>query len=140
MSNASVKTVPTAVSIEEFIDRLEKPQLQDDARTLVALLSRITGEPAVMWGPAIIGFGTFHYRYESGREGDMPLMAFSPRAAGPVLYLEEEFAEGQAEALVKLGPHKTGKVCLYLKRLSDVDMNVLEEILIHSYKRAAARS
>jgi len=124
--------IPTNEDVEEFISRVKNPAGQEDARTLCRLMSDLTGEPAVMWGKSIVGFGTHHYRYESGREGDSPLAAFSPRATQLVIYLIGDFAERHARLLSQLGPHTTGKSCLYLKRLDDVDLDVLRQLIHRS--------
>jgi hypothetical protein len=124
---AEIKTNATDVSVDDFIAALPIPQRSEDARKVRALFERLTGEPAKMWGPTIIGFGSYHYRYDSGHEGVMCRMGFSPRKAELVLYVLTGFA-GQEDLLARLGKHKTGKVCLYIKKLSDVDETVLEEI------------
>ena len=92
----------------------------------------VTGEPPVMWGPSIIGFGSYHYRYESGRSGDAPLAGFSPRKANLVVYLVGGFEERYPELLEQLGPHRTGKACLYLRRLGEVDLDALRQLVERS--------
>ncbi len=124
---AETKTKPTQISVEAFIDAVENPVRRDDAKEVCAMLERITGESPKMWGPSIIGFGSYHYKYDSGHEGDMCRLGFSPRKAELVLYVLTE-DPGQTEKLTRLGKHKTGKSCLYIKKLADVDMGVLEEI------------
>jgi hypothetical protein len=124
---AETKTKPTPVSVSAFIDAVENPVRRDDAKVVCAMLERLTGEPAKMWGPSIIGFGSYHYRYDSGRTGEMCRLGFSPRKAELVLYILTD-APGEADKLARLGKHKTGKSCLYVKKLADVDMAVLEEI------------
>ena len=124
---AEIKTRATDVSVDDFIAALPVPQRSEDARKIRALFERLTGEPAKMWGPTIIGFGSYHYKYESGHEGVMCRMGFSPRKAELVLYVLTGFA-GQEALLARLGKHKTGKVCLYIKKLPDVDETVLAEI------------
>lgn len=124
---AEAKTKPTQISVEAFIDAVENPVRRDDAKEVCAMLERITGESPKMWGPSIIGFGSYHYKYDSGHEGDMCRLGFSPRKAELVLYVLTE-DPGQTEKLTRLGKHKTGKSCLYIKKLADVDMAVLEEI------------
>jgi hypothetical protein len=128
---AENKTKPTSVSVGDFLDAVPDPQRRADGRILRALMERLSGEPANMWGPSIVGFGTCHYKYESGREGDMPRIGFSPRAKELVLYLIGGFARQQA-LMDRLGKHKTGKSCLYIKRLADVDEAVLEELCAES--------
>ncbi len=124
---AETKTKPTPVSVADFIDAVENPVRRDDAKTVCAMLERVTGESPRMWGPSIVGFGSYHYRYDSGHEGDMCRLGFSPRKAELVLYILTD-APDEAEKLARLGKHKTGKSCLYIKKLSDVDMAVLEEL------------
>ena len=125
------KTKPTDVSVDAFLDSVEHPARRADGKTLRAMMERVTGEPAVMWGPSIVGFGSYHYRYESGHEGDMPRVGFSPRKANLVLYVGG-FPEYEA-LLARLGKHKSSKACLYLGRLADVDLSVLEEIARRTY-------
>lgn len=121
------KTVETEASVEAFLARVEPPQRAADARALIDLMTRISGEPPKLWGSSIIGFGSVHYRYESGREGDAPTIAFSPRKAELVLYVGVS-TPNIAALLPALGKHKTGKSCLYVKKLADVDAHVLESI------------
>ena len=124
---AEIKTKATEVSVDDFIEAIDNPQRREDAKKVRALFERLTGEPAKMWGPTIIGFGSYHYKYDSGHEGVMCRMGFSPRKAELVLYVLTG-AAGQEANLARLGRHRTGKVCLYIKRLSDVDEAVLEEL------------
>ena len=126
---AETKTKPTAVAVDTFIDAVPNQQRREDAKKVRAMMERVTGEPARMWGPSIIGFGTYHYKYESGHEGDMARLGFSPRAAELVLYVLTE-AGGQEALLARLGKHRTGKCCLYIRKLSDVDEAVLEELTV----------
>jgi len=128
---AEIKTRPTGVAVDEFIDKVPDPQRREDARKVRALMERLTGEPAAMWGPSIIGFGQYHYKYDSGHEGDMARIGFSPRAKELVLYLSDSYPRHQA-LMDKLGKHRTGKSCLYIKKLSDVDEAVLEELAVES--------
>ena len=131
---AAPKTKPTEFSVAEFIDQLPDSPQRADAKALVKLLQKASGEKPKMWGPAIIGFGAYHYKYESGREGDMPLGAFSPRKAATVLYNLTGFPGADA-LLAKLGKHSTGKACLNIKKLTEVDLAVLKEL---ATKAAAA--
>ena len=128
---AENKTQPTKVSVASFIDALPDPAKRADAKALVKLIQSISGEEPKMWGPSIIGFGSYHYVYESGREGDMPLAGFSPRKTATVVYLNTGFGDYDA-LLAQLGKHTTGKGCLYIKRLSDVDRKVLETLVVKS--------
>ena len=123
---AETKTKPTPVDVDAFIAAVEKPVRRADAKVVREMMERVTGEPATMWGPTIIGFGTYHYRYASGHEGDTCRVGFSPRSANLVLYVGG--FPGFDELLGKLGKHKRSKACLYLNRLADVDLGVLEEI------------
>lgn len=125
-------TVENDESVEAFLEQVEHPVRQRDARTLVVLMARVTGRPARMWGTAIVGFGSYHYAYASGREGDMAALSFSPRKAATTVYLVEGF-EDHAADLARLGPHTLGRSCLYLKDLEAVDLAVLERILRRSF-------
>jgi hypothetical protein len=119
---ADNKTKPTKLSVSAFIDAITDQSRRADAKALVKLMQKAAGEKPKMWGASIIGFGSYHYTYDSGREGDMPLIAFSPRKAATVLY-----GLGESEALLpKLGKHTRGKGCVYIKKLADVDQKVLE--------------
>jgi Domain of unknown function (DU1801) len=135
---AENKTKPTRMSVAGFIDALTDPIRRADARTLLKLMQNASGEKPKMWGPSIIGFGSYHYKYESGRKGDMPVVAFSPRKTATVLYGMTGFSEAAA-LLAKLGKHTTGKGCLYIKKLEDVDQQVLETLVVKSLaaKRAS---
>ena len=132
---AENKTKPTKLSVPEFINGITDETRRADAKVLVKLMQSATGKKAQMWGPSIIGFGSYHYKYESGREGDMPLVGFSPRKAATVLY---GMGEGKA-LLAKLGKHTTGKGCVYIKKLADVDHQVLEAVLVKAVAAARAR-
>ena len=122
------KTKQTKVSVTAFINAIADPTKRADAKTLVKLMQSATGEKPKMWGASIIGFGSYHYTYESGREGDMPLVGFSPRKAATVLYVR--LGSGGSQALLaKLGKHTTGKGCLYIKKLADVDRKALESLI-----------
>jgi uncharacterized protein DUF1801 len=120
------KTKPTGVAVDAFLGGIADPERRADAHKMRALMARLSGEPAAMWGPSIVGFGSVHYKYESGREGDMPRIGFSPRAKELVLY--GLGVARRPELMARLGKHKTGKSCLYIKRLADVDEAVLEEL------------
>ena len=125
---AEAKTKPTAQSVEAFIDNVPSETMRDDSRTLIRLMKKITGEQPKMWGPSIIGFGQYHYKYASGHEGDICLTGFSPRKQALTLYTLAG-SEGQSDLLKKLGKYKTGKGCLYIKKLADVDLSVLETLI-----------
>ena len=125
---AQNKTKPTSVSVAAFIEAVPDDTKRADARTLIKLMRSASGEKPKMWGPSIIGFGSIHYKYDSGREGDMPLIGFSPRKAASVLYGLTGFS-GSDALLAKLGKRTTGKGCLYIKKLADVDQKVLESMI-----------
>ncbi|MFF2388189.1 DUF1801 domain-containing protein [Agromyces sp. NPDC058104] len=125
----------TDVPVEVFLDGVTHRVRRRDAATLLALMERVTGEAAYMWGPSIVGFGEYHYRYESGREGTTPAAAFSPRKAASTVYLVPGLTE-RPELLERLGPHTTGVGCLYVKDLADVDLDVLAELVRESYEFA----
>lgn len=125
---AELKTRATEIQVADFIAAVPDATRRADAETVCAMLARLTGEPPKMWGPSIIGFGSYRYTYDSGRTGEMCRIGFSPRKAELVLYLLDGNAD-QGEVLGRLGRHRTGKGCLYIKRLADVDADVLEEIV-----------
>jgi hypothetical protein len=135
---AENKTKPTKLSVAAFIDALTDPARRADAKALVRLMQGAAGEKPKMWGPSIIGFGSYHYSYESGRQGDMPVIAFSLRKAATVLYGMTGFSDA-ATLLAKLGKHTTGKGCLYIKKLADVDQHVLEALAVKSLIAKRAR-
>ncbi len=135
---ADNKTKPTTLSVAAFIDSITDQARRADCKTLVKLMQSASGEKPKMWGPAIIGFGSYHYRYESGREGDMPLVGFSPRKAATVLYVNAGSSDSAA-LLAKLGKHTTGKSCLYIKQLADVDQQVLQALIVNCVAAMRAR-
>ncbi len=125
---AEQKTKPTERSVGEFLDDVADANMREDCFNLVKIMKKITGYAPVMWGPSIVGFGSYHYRYESGREGDCCLIGFSPGKQNLSLYVMAGFS-GQEELLKKIGKHKAGKGCLYIKALKDVDITVLESLI-----------
>jgi hypothetical protein len=125
---AENKTKPTTVSVPAFLDACADEARRADAKALARLMQKVTGDQPSMWGPSIVGFGSYHFAYESGRQGDMPIVGFSPRKAANVLYGAIGF-DGAEVVLAKLGKHTTGKGCLYIKKLADVDVKVLETLL-----------
>ena len=127
-----IKTKPSEASVDAFIAAVEKPVRRADAIVVRDMMERISGEPATMWGPSIIGFGTYHYRYASGHEGDMCQIGFSPRSANLVLYVGS--FPGYDDLLGKLGKHRRSVACLYLNKLADVDLTVLEQIVSRSWE------
>ena len=128
MSSSSPKTVPTVASVKDFIAEVEDAARRADCLTLVNLMEAATGEKACLWGSAIVGFGAYEYPLASGSTGQAPVVAFSPRKNDLTLYITPGF-ESYQSLLTRLGKHKIGKVCLYLKRLSDADPNVLKAIV-----------
>jgi Domain of unknown function (DU1801) len=128
---ADSKTKPTQISVAAYLDALTDETKRADAKALVKLMQSATGEKPKMWGPSIVGFGSYHYTYESGREGDMPLVGFSPRKPAIVLYGLRASSDHEA-LFAKLGKHTTGKGCLYIKKLADVDRKVLEALVVKS--------
>jgi hypothetical protein len=125
---ADIKTKATNVPVADFLNAVEPAFKREDAFVVLRLMEKITGERAVMWGLSIVGFGKYHYRYESGREGDMCIAGFSPRKSALVIYLLRGFDE-EKDLLEKLGKYKTSTGCLYVNKLSDIDINVLEKMI-----------
>lgn len=130
------KTRPTAADPRELIASLPDDQQREDSRALLALMQEVSGEPAVLWFPSIIGFGSVHYRYASGREGDMPGIAFAPRKGTLALYIVDD-AAAHAEVLERMGRHRIGKSCIYLRRLEDADPAVLRELVELGWRLSA---
>ena len=125
------KTTANKLSVKAFVDAIEDSQKRKDCRALMKTMSRLTGNRAKMWGASIVGYGSYHYRYASGREGDFFLMGFSPRKQALTIYVVAGFSHFP-KLMKQLGKYKTGKSCLYVKRLDDVDPDVLEELLAQS--------
>jgi hypothetical protein len=135
---ADVKTKPTAVSVETYIAAIESEKRRADCRELVRLMSKVTREPATMWGTSIVGFGSYHYTYASGHSGDSCVTGFSSRKGDISVYLTAGFP-GQEDLLAKLGRHKMGKACLSIRRLGDVDMEILEKLVAGSVAETRRR-
>jgi hypothetical protein len=135
---AELKTRESDADVAAFLETIEDPERKADCEAVAALMARLTGAPARMWGPSIVGFDRYHYVYESGREGDWMLTGFSPRKQNLTLYIMSGFSEAGA-LMAALGRHKTGKSCLYLRRLSDVDLGVLESLIARSIEALRAR-
>jgi Domain of unknown function (DU1801) len=131
---ADAKTKPTKKSPAAFVRGIKDEARRKDCETVMQMLKRATGQPPKMWGPGIVGFGSYHYKYESGHEGDCCLAGFSPRKEALTLYIMSGF-EPHGALMKKLGKYKTGKACLYIKRLSDVDLGVLEQLVEASFKQ-----
>ena len=130
---AGPKTRPTDADVGAFLESVPDERRRDDAKAVCRLMQEVTGEEPVLWGTSIVGFGTTPLRYASGRELDWPVVAVSPRKAATTVYLMDGFEE-RADLLARLGPHSIGKSCLYLKRLSDVDLDVLRELVAESVR------
>jgi hypothetical protein len=128
---AKNKTTETNSSVTEFVNNVENEVKRDDSFKLIEIFKSLSGFEPKMWGPTIIGFGSYHYKYESGREGDAPLTGFSPRKDALVLYFASEF-ENRELLLSKLGKHKSSKGCVYVKKLSDIDLKTLETMIVNS--------
>lgn len=126
------KTRPTNQNVIAFLNSVDHKTRREDSFTLLEMMKEVTGEDAVMWGSSIVGFGSCHYKYESGREGDMPLIGFSPRKQSLTLYIMPGFDDYE-EMLAELGKHKTGKSCLYVNKLADVNEEVLRRLIKRSY-------
>jgi Domain of unknown function (DU1801) len=124
----------TGASVEAFLARVPDEERREDAHRLCAMMQEITGEPPTIWGTSIIGFGTYHYRYASGHEGDSALAGFSPRRQHLAIYLIGDFGYRHQPVLARLGPHKTGKGCLYIKRLDNVNQDALRELIDRSVR------
>jgi hypothetical protein len=130
---AEIKTKQTTVNPAAFIDKVDNEQRRKDGHELLSLMKKVTGKPPKMWGPSIVGFDQYHYRYASGHEGDMPITGFSPRKQSLVLYLGPGLED--KKLMSKLGKHKVGKGCLYINKLDDVDRDVLLELVTSSVEK-----
>ena len=136
---AELKTKQTAASVSKFINDIPDPVKRKDSKTVAAIMAEISGLKPKMWGPSIVGFGSYHYKYASGQEGDWPLLAFSPRKQNLTLYVLHGSDE-EKKLLKKLGKHTTGKSCLYIKQLSDVDLPTLETLIRNCLKRKDSKT
>lgn len=135
---AENKTKTTEANVTEFIQNVDNEVKRKDSFELVEIFQSVSGFEPKMYGPTIIGFGNYHYKYDSGHEGDAPIAAFSPRKDSLVLYFSPEF-EAREKLLEKLGKHKSGKSCVYVKKLADIDRDVLKELLVESIKDITAK-
>lgn len=133
MAKAEQKTLPTKVTLKDFLNTIEDETTRNDCFTIADMMEKITKEKSVMWGPAIVGYGQYHYKYASGHEGTACLTGFSPRKGNITLYTGREF-DGFDELIAKLGKHKMSGGCLHIKKLADVDTKVLKQIITASYK------
>jgi hypothetical protein len=134
---ASNRMIENDNSVVDFIEKIDHERKKKEAYQLLEIFEKVTGYEAKMWGASIIGFGTYHYKYESGHEGDAPLAGFSPRKAKISLYLDPERDERE-ELLGRFGKHTTGKSCIYVNKLADIDLDVLEELIektVEKYKK-----
>ncbi|OYU64871.1 MAG: hypothetical protein CFE22_16420 [Cytophagaceae bacterium BCCC1] len=134
MAKVEIKTIENEISVLDFINTVEEESKRKDSIELVKIMEEITKSPAKMWGPAIIGFGKYHYKYESGREADMLRVGFSPRKDAMALYIGAN-SEENLDIISNLGKYKTGKSCLYVKKLSDINLDVLKEITKRGFQR-----
>jgi hypothetical protein len=134
---AKNKTTETEVSVKDFIDRVEDETKRDDSYRIIKMMKEATGFEPKMWGPSIIGFGSYHYKYASGHEGDAPLIGFSPRKPQIVLYFSQDF-ENREKLLKEFGKHKSSKGCVYIKKLEDVDEGILKKMIALSVKHTKA--
>jgi hypothetical protein len=134
---AELKTRPTDQSVEAFLNGVDHERKREDSFAILELMKEATGEEAKMWGDSIVGFGTYRYKYASGREGEWMLTGFSPRKQNLTLYIMSGFDEYDA-LLGKLGKYKTGKSCLYINKLADVDVDALKELVRRSAEHMAA--
>lgn len=130
---AELKTKENKTSVTAFLNEIDDKQKRTDAKKIAALMRKVTGSKAKMWGTSIVGFGNYHYKYASGREGDYMLTGFSPRKQNLTVYIMSGFKEFDS-LMARLGTHKTGKSCLYIKRLEDIDLKVLESLISRSVK------
>jgi Domain of unknown function (DU1801) len=133
------QTRPTDADVDAFLEAVPDQRRRDEARTVCRLMQEVTGEVPVLWGTGIVGFGSVRLRYASGRELDWPVTGFSPRKTATTVYLMDGFEE-RLDLLARLGPHSTGKSCLYLKRLSDIDLDVLKALIAESARHMAGGS
>ena len=135
---AELKTKQTNQSVQKFLNDIPDPAKRKDCKTVAAMMTEISGYKPKMWGPSIVGFGSYHYKYASGQEGDWPLICFSPRKQNLTLYVLSGSDE-ENELLKKLGKHTTGKSCLYIKQLSDVDLPTLKTLIRKCVNRKAGK-
>jgi hypothetical protein len=132
-----LKTQKTDASVEEFLGTVPSDRKREDGFALLDLMREVTGEEPAMWGPSIVGFGSYRYKYASGQEGEWPVVGFSPRKANLTLYIMDGF-DGYDALLAKLGKHKTGESCLYINKLADVDPETLRELVRQSVEHVRA--
>lgn len=133
MATAELKTKPQKTSVAAFLNAVDNDVRRQDAKVIAKMMAKITGKKAVMWGGSIVGYGSYHYKYKTGREGDWMITGFSPRKANLVVYIMAGFRQYDA-LMAKLGKYKTGKSCLYINKLDDIDLSVLEKLISESVK------
>ena len=133
MAKAELKTKPTKADVEKFLNSIKDEKKREDSFKILKLMKQIIKEEPKMWGPSIVGFGSYHYKYESGREGDMCITGFSPRKQNLTIYILPGFKR-YSDLMKKLGKHKTGSSCLYINKLEDVDLKVLKQLITESVK------
>jgi hypothetical protein len=138
MANAKQKTTETTASVADFIKKIPDDQRKKDAQSIIKIMKEQSGFDAKMWGPAIIGFGSYHYKYDSGREGDAPLVAFSPRKTEFAIYLTSEF-DNRDELLKLFGKHKSAKGCIYVRKMEDINVDILKKMIANSIKYYKAK-
>lgn len=142
---AELKTKPTDNSVKDFLNQIPDPERRQDCFAVATIMEEMTGDKPKMWGPSIVGFGSYHYKYASGREGDWPVTGFSPRKKDLTLYIMMGF-EKHDELMKQLGKHSTGKSCLYIKRLSDIHVPTLKKLIkasvkqLHDYRMSRIKS
>lgn len=137
MAKYRAKTIETEHSVKDFIKKIPEAERQKDALVIVDIMQKQSGFPPKMWGPAIIGFGSYHYKYASGHEGEAPLIGFSPRKTEFALYLSSTF-ENREELLKQFGKHKTAKACIYIKKMEDINVDALKKMVAASLKYSKA--
>ena len=135
---AELKTKPTSKSVTSFLNKVSDKERREDCFAVLEMMKEVTKEEPIMWGSSIVGFGRYLYKYESGREGEWPVASFSPRKGDLTIYLVPGF-DIAPDLMEQLGKHKTGKSCLYIKRLADVDRKVLKKLIAESVKKLAAQ-
>ncbi len=138
MAKSQNKTTETDASVDAFLAAIDGDARRAECQTVCDLMREVTGFEPKMWGPSMVGFGSYHYRYESGREGDMFLVGFSPRKANLALYLTNS-VEDVGDLLPKFGKHTTGKACVYVKSLSDIDLGVLRKMVARAVKKSSGK-
>ena len=135
MTKVQLKTQKNTSSVSAFLNTIANPEQRKDAKILLGMMKDITGKKPTMWGSSIVGFDTYHYEYDSGREGDFFIVGFSPRSKNLTIYIMPGYSESAYQKLLaQLGPHSLGKSCLYIKRLDDIDLSVLKKLITKGYR------